>query len=179
MRDTHFFLPPEKRARLTAVYTRSADGGARGLARAPEGARGQGHYVEGPRASFSGGAGLLSTARDYARFLQMLLDGGALDGARVLGPKTVALMTTGQLDTLYAAGMDFGLGFEVVERAGAGGRVQSAGTFGWGGAYGSSYWVDPRERLVVVLLTQQIPNARPFMNRFPMLVYQALVEPGS
>ena len=176
MRDTHFFLPPEKRARLAAVYTRPAGGGA-GVARAPEGARGQGHYVEGPRASFSGGAGLLSTARDYARFLQMLLDGGALDGARVLGPKTVALMTTGQLDTLYAAGMDFGLGFEVVERAGTGGRVQSAETFGWGGAYGSSYWVDPRERLVIVLLTQQIPNARPLMNRFPMLVYQALVEP--
>ncbi|HEY0969711.1 MAG TPA: serine hydrolase domain-containing protein [Gemmatimonadales bacterium] len=181
MRDTHFFLPPEKRDRLAAVYTRASGNGgdsAATLERAPGGARGQGHYVEGPRASFSGGAGLLSTARDYARFLQMLLDGGTLDGARVLGPRTVALMTTDQIDTLYSVdGMGFGLGFEVVERAGAGGRVQSVGTFGWGGAYGSTYAVDPEERLVFILLTQQIPNARPLMDRFPMLVYQALVEP--
>jgi CubicO group peptidase (beta-lactamase class C family) len=178
MRDTHFFLPPGERGRLTAVYTRAAHGGAAGLVRAAAGARGQGHYVDGPRQSFSGGAGLVSTARDYARFLQMLLNGGILEGARVLGPKTVALMTTNQTDTLYGArGMGFGLGFEVVERAGAGGRVESAGTFGWGGAYGSSYAVDPRERLVFVLLTQQIPNAPRLPDRVRMLVYQALVEP--
>lgn len=187
MRDTHFFLPPEKRDRLAAVYTRASDDGAAGadgadgaagVTRAPEGARGQGHYAEGPRASFSGGAGLLSTARDYARFLQMLLDGGTADGTRLLGPRTVALMTTDQIDTLYSVpGMGFGLGFEVMERAGAGGRVQSVGTFGWGGAYGSTYAVDPQEGLVFILLTQQIPNARGIMDRFPMLVYQALVEP--
>jgi CubicO group peptidase (beta-lactamase class C family) len=178
MQDTHFFLPPEKRARLTAVYTRATGAGASGLVRAPEGARGQGHYVEGPRASFSGGAGLLSTARDYARFLQMLLDGGALDGARVLGPKTVALMTTNQTDTLFnARGLGFGLGFELVGRAGAGGRVESVGTFGWGGAYGSRYTVDPRERLVVMLLTQRLAAASTLDGRFATLVYQALVEP--
>ncbi len=177
MRDTHFFLPPDKRDRLTAVYTR-APGDTAGVTRAPDGARGQGHYVEGPRASFAGGAGLVSTARDYARFLQMLLDGGTLDGTRVLAPRTVALMTTDQIDSLYTVpGMGFGLGFEVVERAGAGGRVQSVGTFGWGGAYGSTYAVDPQEGLVFILLTQQIPNARGIMDRFPMLVYQALMEP--
>ena len=174
MRDTWFFVPPSERGRLAAVYTRQGDE----LARAPDGARGQGHYVDGPRRSFAGGAGLVSTAADYARFLQMLLDGGALDGARVLAPRTVALMTTDHLDTLYTVeGMGFGLGFEVVERAGAGGRVESPGTFGWGGAYGSTYAVDPAEGLVMILLTQQIPNSRPIMDRFRMLVYQALVEP--
>ena len=178
MRDTHFFLPAEQRARLTAVYTRAAGAGAPGIVRAPEGARGQGHYAEGPRRSFSGGAGLVSTARDYARFLQMLLDGGALDGTRVLGPKTVALMTTNQTDTLFGRrGVGFGLGFEVVERAGARGRVESAGTFGWGGAYGSLYTVDPRERLVVLLLTQRLAGSSALNGRFAMLVYQALVEP--
>ena len=178
MQDTHFFLPPEKRARLAAVYTRATVGGASRLVRAPEGARGQGHYVEGPRQSFSGGAGLVSTARDYARFLQALLDGGALDGARLLGPRTVALMTTNQTDTLFSTrGTWFGLGFEVVGRPGAAGRVESVGTFGWGGAYGSSYTVDPRERLVVVLLTQRLAAPSSLDGRFAMLVHQALVEP--
>jgi CubicO group peptidase (beta-lactamase class C family) len=120
----------------------------------------------------------VSTARDYARFLQALLDGGALDGARVLGPRTVALMTTNQTDTLFSArGLGFGLGFEVVQRAGAAGRVESVGTFGWGGAYGSSYTVDPRERLVVVLLTQRLAAPSSLDGRFAMLVHQALVEP--
>ena len=174
MTDTHFFLPPEKRSRLAAVYATRAGGR---FERAPDGARGQGHYVDGPRRSFSGGAGLLSTARDYARFLEMLLNGGTLDGVRILAPKTVALMTADQIGTAYAApGMGFGLGFQVVEQPGADGRVQSVGTFGWGGAYGSSYEVDPVERLVLVFMIQQLPNHPNISARFPMVVYQALVE---
>ena len=93
MTDTHFYLPPEKRDRLTIVYSAGEDG----LARAPDpgGMVGQGAYVDGPRMSFSGGAGLLSTAPDYARFLQMLLNGGKLGDARILSPKSVELMTRG------------------------------------------------------------------------------------
>ena len=175
MTDTHFFLPPADRARLATLYASAGDTAA---VRAPEGARGQGHYADGPRRNFSGGAGLVSTARDYGRFLQMLLNGGELEGTRVLGPKTVALMTTNQVDAAYGvAGMGFGLGFEVVERAGAGGRVESVGTFGWGGAYGSRYLVDPAERMVLVFMLQQLPNRSSLAGRFPMLVYQALVEP--
>jgi CubicO group peptidase (beta-lactamase class C family) len=180
MRDTHFYLPPGDRARLTAVYASPPAGsppGAR-VVRAPEGARGQGHYVGGPRQNFAGGAGLLSTARDYARFLEMLRRGGALDGARVLGPRTVALMTLNQTDTLFSrAGSGFGLGFETLLRDGANGRVESAGTYGWGGAYGSTYAVDPREGLVLVFMVQQLPTTSDLAGRFPALVYQALVEP--
>ena len=175
MTDTHFFLPREKQGRLAAVYASARDGK---IARAPLGPRGQGDYVDGPRQSFSGGAGLLSTARDYSRFLQMLLNGGTLDGVRVLAPKTVALMTTNQADTLFSrSGEGFGLGFRLLERAGAEGRVESVGTFGWGGAYGSEYEVDPAERLVLVFMIQRLPNREPFGRRFPTLVYQALVEP--
>ena len=175
MHDTHFFLPVEKRNRLTAVYASSAEAQ---FARAPDGPRGQGDYVDGPRRSFAGGAGLVSTARDYSRFLQMLLNGGALDGARILGPKTVDLMVTNQTGTLFSqTGQGFGLGFSVLERAGADSRVESVGTFGWGGAYGSTYHVDPRERLVLVFMIQQMPNRSNIAARFPMLVYQALVEP--
>jgi CubicO group peptidase (beta-lactamase class C family) len=175
MYDTDFFLPPAKRGRLTAVY---ASTGERGVLRAPDGPRGQGDYVDGPRRSFSGGAGLLSTARDYARFLQMLLNGGAFGERRILGARTVALMTSNQTGTLMSpsGGEGFGLGFRTLERFGAEGRVESVGTFGWGGAYGSTYEVDPKEGLVLVFMIQQIPNRSDLPMRFPMLVYQALVE---
>jgi CubicO group peptidase (beta-lactamase class C family) len=175
MRDTQFFLPVEKRGRLTAVYASTGDSQ---IARAPDGPRGQGDYVDGPRRSFAGGAGLLSTARDYGRFLQMLLNGGTLDGVRVLAPKTVALMTTNQTGTVFSQrGEGFGLGFRTLERAGAEGRVESVGTYGWGGAYGSQYEVDPRERLVLVFMIQQLPNRSSIPAKFATLVYQALVEP--
>ena len=177
MRDTHFFLPPADRARLAAVYASPPGEGADAAVRAPGGPRGQGDYADGPRRNFSGGAGLLSTARDYARFLEMLRRGGTLGTARVLAPSTVALMTTNQTDTLFSrAGLGFGLGFETVERAGADGRPSAPGTFGWGGAYGTTYAVDPQEGLVLVLMLQQLPSRARMPGQFPMLVYQALVD---
>ena len=176
MVDTYFFLPTDKRDRLSAVYASSADGSS--IARAADGARGQGQYIDGPRRSFAGGAGLVSTARDYARFLQMLLNGGELDGVRLLAPKTVQLMTTNMVGSLYAnaagtEGVGFGLGFETVDRFGANG-LSSQGTFSWGGAYGSNYRVDPKEKLVIVFMVQQIPNRTDLAAKFPTLVYQAL-----
>jgi CubicO group peptidase (beta-lactamase class C family) len=175
MKDTYFFLPSEQRARLTAVY---ASGSDMKITRAPDGPRGQGNYVDGPRRSFSGGAGLLSTARDYARFLQMLLNGGTLDGVRVLGSRTVALMTTNQSGTLFSqSGEGFGLGFRILEQPGAQGRIETVGTYGWGGAYASNYEVDPKARLVLVFMVQLLPSRSDIPAKFPTLVYQALVEP--
>ena len=169
--ETQFFLPPAQRARLAAVYGSGPDGT---IVRAPEGASGQGHYVEGPRRSFSGGAGLLSTARDYARFLETMRLGGAIDGVRILSPRAVQLMTTNQVGTLHSTtGLGFGLGFETTDRYGANG-LDSVGAFGWGGAYGSVYRVDPRSHLVLVLMIQMLPNASDIGTRFPTLVYQAL-----
>ena len=174
MRDTHFYLPPEKRSRLAAVYSPDSTGR---VARAGDGPRGQGDYVDGPRVSFAGGAGMLSTARDYARFLEMLRNGGVLDGVRHLAPRTVDLMTTNQVGTLHNAdGLGFGLGFQTVDRLGASG-YSSVGTFGWSGAYGSSYDVDPAERLVLVLMIQVVPYFGPgIRDSFETAVYQALVE---
>ena len=176
MKDTHFFLPPDQRSRLAAVYASGADGR---VVRAPDGPRGQGNYVDGPRRSFAGGAGLLSTARDYARFLEMIRMNGALDGVRVLAPRTVKLMTTNQVGTLHSTtGLGFGLGFETTDRFGANG-MDSAGAFGWAGAYGTMYRVDPEARLVIVLMLQLLPfNASDVRQKFPTLVYQALVEPN-
>jgi len=173
MTDTYFFVPPQSAGRLVTVY---ASDSTNHVGRAPDGPRGQGDYVAGPRKNFSGGAGLISTARDYARFLDMLRNGGALDGVRILAPHTVALMTHDQTGRLYdsTSARGFGLGFETTERYGAMG-MKSVGTFGWGGAYGSQYFVDPVEHLVVVFMLNQLPNRSDIAARFPTLVYQALV----
>jgi CubicO group peptidase (beta-lactamase class C family) len=174
MKDTKFFLAAAERNRLATVYSSGPDGT---IVRAPEGARGQGHYVDGPRKSFSGGAGLVSTARDYARFLEMTRNGGVLDGVRVLSPRAVALMTTNQSGTLHSAtGLGFGFGFETVDRYGANG-LSSVGAYRWGGAYGSNYLVDPDARLTLVYMIQQIPNRTDLGQLIPALVYQALAEP--
>jgi CubicO group peptidase (beta-lactamase class C family) len=173
MKDTAFFLAPERRERLAALYS---SGPAGTIVRASDGARGQGHYVDGPRRSFSGGAGLLSTARDYAKFLEMIRQGGTLGGVRILSPRAVALMTTNQVGTLHStAGLGFGLGFETVDRYGASG-MSSVGSYGWGGAYGTRYQVDPEARLVMVLMIQLLPNTTDLREKFPNVVYQALLE---
>ena len=171
MKDTQFFLPAGQRERLAAVYG-SGDGGK--YVRAPEGPRGQGAYVDGPRKNFAGGAGLLSTARDYARFLETIRRGGTVDGVRVLGPRAIRLMSTNQSGTLHSTtGLGFGMGFETTERYGANG-MDTEGSFGWGGAYGSVYRVNPEAKLVMVLMIQMIPNATDIREVFPDLVYQAL-----
>jgi CubicO group peptidase (beta-lactamase class C family) len=176
MVDSSFFLPPGKKSRLATVYAATAAGG---IVRAPEGAAGQGDYLDGPRACFSGGAGLLSTAMDYARLLQMLLNGGELDGVRLLSPMAVELMTSNHVGSLYLDGtMGFGLGFEVVEDVGLAGRLASPGTFGWGSAYFSRYWVDPRERVVAVFFSQLLPaRGLDLQDKFRVLVGQTIVGP--
>jgi CubicO group peptidase (beta-lactamase class C family) len=176
MVDTGFFLPQEKRERLATVYSLGSSGK---IARAPEPGTGQGEFVNGPRACFGGGAGLLSTAADYTRFLQMLLNGGELDGVRLLGPKSVEMMTSNQVGRLYRedASLGFGLGFETTEDVGAAGRPDSVGAFGWGSAYYSKYWVDPKEKLVAVFLTQLIPaGSLDVQDKFRYLVYQTIVK---
>jgi len=178
MNDTHFYLPKAKSSRLTVVYSPTK----KGLERAPNpgGMVGQGAYLDGPRVSFSGGAGFLSTAVDYAKFLQMMLNKGSFNGKQIISPKTVALMTVNHLGAIpfpWEKGVGFGLGFSVVEDLGQRGVLGSKGEFGWGGAYHSTYWVDPQEELVVVYFTQLIPaNGLDDHQKLRALVYQALMD---
>jgi CubicO group peptidase (beta-lactamase class C family) len=185
MTDTSFEVPDARWSRMATVYSPDQAGGIRPM-KDPETF---GNTVMSPIASykppkkyFSGGAGLTSTARDYGRFAQMLLNGGALDNARLLGPKTVELMTTshtgdlpGGGGSLIGAGGAFGLGFRIVTDLGATQTLGSPGMFGWSGIYGTTFWVDPKERLIAVLMVQRYPGS-PVAAAFQPLVYQAITR---
>jgi CubicO group peptidase (beta-lactamase class C family) len=195
MEDTDFYVPEAKLDRFAAMYGPTENGGVE-LLDAPA----TSPYSK-PTRCLSGGVGLVSTASDYARFAQMLLDGGELDGtarlpvlagpgsspkSRLLGRKTIELMTANHLPdelipiqvqphTLHGCG--FGLGFRVLVNAAQAGRLGSEGEFGWGGAASTSFFVDPKERLTGLLLTQLMPSRYyPIRNEFKVLVYQALVD---
>ncbi len=126
----------------------------------------------------SGGGGLLSTSMDYLRFCQMLLNGGVLDGARILAPKSVALMATDHLAGIsgFRNGVGMGLGFSVVQDPGATGELSSVGEYAWGGAAGTRFWIDPQERLIAIFMTQSIPHRTDLRSKFKPLVYQAVME---
>jgi CubicO group peptidase (beta-lactamase class C family) len=179
MPDTTFFLPKSKESRLAAVY-RSAPG--KGVVRA-EGkwTEGQGDYVEGstPAKAYSGGAGLLTTANDYGRFLQMLLNGGQLEGIRVLSRKTTELMFANHVGKIYKGGqMGFGFNVEVTTEPGGSDRLGSVGDWGWQGAYFPRYLVDPHEQTVSLFLAQLsgYGGASNLHDAFTNLVYQAIED---
>lgn len=174
MVDTSFFLPPEKADRLIPVY-----GFEDGRLVVKE-TSATSDYVHGPRKCFSGGAGLLSTAADYGRFLQMLLNGGELDGVRLLSPHAVELMRADhRVPGFDRSNQAFGLGFWVITDPGLHGELGSAGSYGWGSAYYPQYLVDPRERMVAIFMTQLMPTGGlPLNQRFKVLTYQALVGGG-
>ncbi len=158
MRDTYFYLPEDKHERLAVVY-RPKEGGGIEPVPGRDGMRSQGRYTDGPQVSFSGGAGLLSTARDYSRFLQMTLNGGKLNDARILSRKSIELMTVNHIDGIeFRPGRGFGLGYWVVTDLGERALIGSDGEYGWGGAYHTTYWADKDEKLVVVYMTQLLPS---------------------
>lgn len=169
MTDTAFYLDPAKAPRLATVYSLDKGKFTRGE---------PGHFVEGPRKLFSGGAGLVSTAGDYARFLQMLLNGGELDGVRLLAPQTVELMHRNFVGDKFNGGRQgFGLGFWINDRPGDFGEAIGEGSYGWGSAYFPQYLVDPKQRLVVLLMTQLRPATGADLNqRVKNLTYQALIK---
>lgn len=172
MPDTCFFLPVEKADRLAPVY-----GMKDGVLTLQE-TSATSDYIHGPRKCFSGGAGLLSTITDYGRFLQMLLNGGELDGVRILGPKTVELMHANHTGKKYERDTSaFGLGFWVNDDLGYYGELGTEGAYGWGSAYFPQYLVDPKERMVAIFMTQLMPAGGLDLNqKFKVLTYQALIR---
>jgi CubicO group peptidase (beta-lactamase class C family) len=182
MTDTDFVVPEAKWPRMATVYSPDGSSGIRPM-KDPE-SFGNTHmspvaYYK-TKTYFSGGAGLVSTAADYARFGQMLLNGGTLDGVQILSPKTIELMTTSHTADLTSvpiagSGYGFGLGFSVLTDLAASGALGSVGSYGWSGIYGTTFWVDPKEKLVAIMLVQRYPGST-VAGAFRPLVYQALTR---
>jgi CubicO group peptidase (beta-lactamase class C family) len=175
MKDTWFNVPASRSGRLVAVYTEDS---AHHIVRWTKERTGiDPDYPLMHKRYFSGGAGLTSTAWDYAIFLQMMLNGGRYNGVQILAPRTVQLMTSGQLPFLYNGSDNFGLGFGITSDRSAAREVRSEGTFSWGGYFGTTYWADPKERLVCLVMTQQTPNSHVDLERkIEQVIYQSFVK---
>jgi CubicO group peptidase (beta-lactamase class C family) len=186
MNDTAFDVPADKLERFTVNYQWGLSPfalgevtGKRIVADHPSKSR----YAR-PAKFYSGGGGLVSTARDYLRFCQMLLNGGTLDGVRLLSPKSVQLMTIDHTaharkpaaGVALGKGAGFGLGFQVVTDAADQQRIGSVGAYDWAGAASTSFFIDPKEQLIAIMMTQKFPADFRLMAEFRTAVYQAIVE---
>ncbi len=177
MSDTHFYLPEEKLPRFAALYRPDKSGKVE-LQESPDA---ESRWVKQPHVYFSAGGGLVSTSEDYFRFHQMMLNGGELDGARILGPRTVRLMTSNHVGDkavwLRGAGFGFGLGYSVTTDQGLSAMPSAEGTYGWGGAFCTVFWVDPVDELIGILMTQVRPYTHlNIRSDFQTLTYQALID---
>jgi CubicO group peptidase (beta-lactamase class C family) len=185
MTDTSFQVPVEKLPRFGTNHTYNPTSGQLEVSDRPSAS----NFVN--RQTFeSGGGGLLSTAEDYMRFSQMLLNGGELDGERVIGSKTLEYMTQNHLGGIFGAsgqhnpgelpgfarGTGFGLGFAVVEDPTAAGGITSQGEYYWGGAAGTIFWVDPEEELTGIVMIQHMNVRVPLRATFKALTYGAIID---
>lgn len=175
MNDTYFYLPDTKASRLVELYSKSSMDKPLTL-HTNEAYRHS--STTGAKTYFSGGAGLISTAEDYAKFAQMLLNGGLFNNQRVLGRKTVEMMLRNQIGAaeVWDRKDKFGLGVQLITENSRYGDQASPGSFGWGGMYCSEFTVDPKEQLVMVIFTNVQPYAyySDFVRKFRIAVYQAL-----
>jgi len=161
MIDTHFYLPPSKKNRLAAVYneTDTVIKRAEDADKANNLMTSQGHYLDGPKKAYSGGAGLVSTARDYANFLSMLLNKGTLSGTKILSQASVEEMISSQIPYINMPWDLDGFGYGFALTMGKEGDLKGKTIrYEWGGAYHSKYYVRPEDGVIVVYLTQLRPN---------------------
>ena len=185
MRDTGFYVPANKKDRLAKLYSPTKDGKIQPAVicatrqecteKFPNAAP---SYLE-PPTLLSGGGGLVSTAYDYLRFCQMLLNKGQYDGKRLLSRKTVQLMSSDNLGTIpgMGPGAGFGLGFAVSKAPGEAGMMGSAGEYNWGGAAGTRFWIDPQEELIGIFMIQILPHTGlEYGSEFRVLTYQAIAD---
>jgi CubicO group peptidase (beta-lactamase class C family) len=178
MKDTYFYLPVSKHARLVALHTEDKAQNKKLVKATGVQYLNGNFYPDYPKLKgtyFSGGGGLSSTAYDFGVFMQMLLNGGSYNARRILSPASVRMMTTNQIGSLsHGAGNKFGLGFEIVE-PGNQTTPMSVGSYSWGGMFSSSYWLDPKEKMAAQLFINQYPMSHgEIHNEFKRLVYAAI-----
>lgn len=176
MKDSYFYLPDDKKDRLVTLYEKPT---MESKLVVSAHSTNQDFPVSGNKRYFSGGAGLVGTIEDYGRFCLMLLNGGEFNGHRILGKKTIEMMTTNQIGDLnvWESGNKFGLGFEITTEKGVAMIPGSVGSFKWGGIYSTDYLIDPKEDMVCLVYTNILPNAFwQFTQLYRPLVYQAIEE---
>ena len=176
MHDTYFSLPESKFPRLAGLYKSDQNGKL---------IKATGYFdYPAPQTYFSGGAGLVSTTADYARFAQMLLNNGELDGKRILSRKTIEIMTTNSIGDEYIFNANkhfgiiadkFGLGFGIRTERGVYDELESIGSYGWDGAFYTKFWVDPKEDLIGIFMSQMNSNEN-LISKFKILVYQSIAD---
>ena len=179
MKDTYFYLPKEKHSRLATLYTE--DSTKHAVKMEPHisiNGDFDRDYPNSDGTYYSGGGGLSSTAYDYAIFLQMMLNGGTYNGKRLISRNTVRMMTVNQINDLFVGDVNkFGLGFEVITEKGSAHSPWQPGSFLWGGMFSSSYWIDPKEKIVAQLFLNIYPNSHGDLHeKFKVLVYQAITD---
>jgi CubicO group peptidase (beta-lactamase class C family) len=173
MNDTYYNLPAAKAARLTTVYTEDEKGKI--IDWSPTFRDIDPKYPVLNKKYFSGGAGLSSTAYDYAIFLQMLLNRGTYNGKQVLGRRTAELMLSPQFSNNLFGDDNFSLGFALTSRKSANLKMTSEGSFAWGGYFGTMYWADPKEKMVCLIMTQQNPNSHyHYIDKVVNIIYGSL-----
>src|SRR6516164_7834133 len=178
MKDTYFYLPKEKWNRLATLYTEDSAGR---VVKDGETFQLNGtFYVNYPDmvgTYYSGGGGLSSTAYDYSIFMQMLLNGGEYKGKRILSRSSIRMMTMNQIGDISFGDDKFGLGFDIITEKGAANTPVSPGTFSWGGMFSSSFWIDPKEKIIAQIFLQKFPNSHGEIHeKFKALVYQAISD---
>lgn len=175
MRDTYFNVPASKANRMPTVYTENA--AHQIIEWEPTLNNIDPKYPLMQKNYFSGGAGLSSTAYDYAIFLQMILNGGKYNGKQIIAPRTAAIMISPQLDFKYNGIDDFGLGFAITSEKSARLNPRNQGSFSWGGYYGTSYFADPKDQLIVLVMTQHKPNSHGELSgKIERIIYGSMMK---
>ncbi|MCU0447323.1 MAG: beta-lactamase family protein [Microscillaceae bacterium] len=179
MNDTHFFYPESAENRLVHVYQENKEGKVE-KAKDPNEYKRVEYPTKGAKTYFSGGSGLCSTALDYLKFCQMVMNGGEFNNQRLLGRKTIELMGSNQIGDLpmgWGSQEKFGLGFSVGNERSATKKLGSAGRLGWGGALATNFWIDPKEKVAVVIMLQIYPFTHgDIFERIENAVYQSIVD---
>jgi len=174
MNDTHFFLPPLKYNRLSNMYSETKEGR---LVRAPitQGTFNINYPISGAKTYLSGGSGLISSVEDYAKFLQMILNQGAFNKKIILKPETVELMAQNHIGELNVGKNKFGLGFEITTETGLA-NGSKVGKLSWGGAFNTTFWIDPERKSIAILMTQVYPaiHKKELYSKFETIVNEVL-----
>jgi CubicO group peptidase (beta-lactamase class C family) len=175
MKDTYFNVPADKANRMPNVYTENEKKEI--IDWAPTFRKIDPNYPLMKKTYFSGGAGLSSTAYDYAIFLQMILNKGRYNGRQIISPRTAEIMVSPQLDYKKPGEDNFSLGFSLTSEKNAHLNLRNAGSFSWGGYYGTNYWADPRDKIVVLIMTQHTPNSHgELKNKIENIIYGSLLK---